>query len=309
VDTLVVPELRSEVSRLALGSATFSLRRRATVFEVLDAYRGWGGRLIDSARSYGEGEAERALGRWLAERGCRGEMVLMDKGCREEGSLTAEGIREAIGVSLARLGTGYLDLWVVHRDHPEVPVEVLVEAANEHVAEGRIRGYGVSNWPVERIAAARSYAEERGLRGLAISSPHLSLAVPMEPLWANCLFASEEDVAWHAEVGLPLLAWSPLGHGFFSEHSGPEPDSEERVERCYHNEENMEKLARARKLAEEKEVTAAQIALAYVLNLAGPIAAVVGAQSAAEVQSCAAATEIELSEGEMDWLGLKRAER
>jgi len=309
MNTLLIPELKTEVSRFALGCATFSLRQRATAYEVVDAYRGVGGNLIDTAKSYGGGDSERALGRWLTERGSRNEVVLMDKGCREDGSLTANGIREAIEVSLARLGTRYLDLWVVHRDHPDTPVQVLVETVNEQVEEGRIRGYGLSNWSVSRIAAARKYAEEKELRGPAISSLHLSLAAPMEPLWSNCLHASEEEVASHAEMGLPLLAWSPLGHGFFSDHSGPEPDSDERVERCYRNEENMEKLARARKLAEEKGVTAAQIALAYVLNLPGPIVAVVGAQSAREVQSCAAATEIELSEGEMAWLGLKAAER
>jgi aryl-alcohol dehydrogenase-like predicted oxidoreductase len=190
-----------------------------------------------------------------------------------------------------------------------VPVETVIDALNAEVASGRIRAFGASNWPVSRLAAANEYAGKNGLTGLALSSPHLSLAVPMEPLWSNCLHATEEDITWHTRSGLPIFAWSALGHGFFREESGPGNRSDERLVRCYHNPDNFERLSRARQLAAERGLTAAQIALAYVLNLAAPTVAVVGPQTAEETQSCVSAGEVELSRAELDWLSLRAGAR
>lgn len=274
-------------------------------FAVLDTYRGLGGNLLDTAKGYGEGAAERLVGRWLAARGARGDMMLMDKGCLDEGSLTRAGIAEGIGGGLERLDTDHLDLFVVHRDHPEVPPGPVVEAMNEEIAAGRIAGFGVSNWPVERVEAALDYAAGRGLHGPAISSVHVSLAVPAVPLWPNCLHATEADLSWHRRTGMPLLAWSPLAHGFLTDHRGPAEDSDERIARSYHNEANLERRRRGEQLAEEKGVTLAQVALAYVLGLPAPIIAIVGALMPEEVESCVASTEVEVSPREVRWLSLK----
>ena len=307
--TLPIQQLGRTVSRLALGSGTFSTARREEVFALLDHYRSLGGNLIDTASAYQGGRSERVIGQWLARRGDRAEIIIMDKGCVEPDSLTPAGIRQAISGGLQRLDTPCLDLWIVHRDHPEVSVRLVVDTLTEEIERGHIRAYGVSNWPVPRTAAALEYADSHGLHGPAISSPHLSLAVPMQPLWPNCLHATRHDIAWHAAQNIPLLAWSPLGHGFFSDHPGPEPDSDERVARSYHNAENLERLARARRLGAEKGATAAQVALAYVLSLPAPTVAIVGAQTVAEVESCAVASEIQLSHAELDWLSLEAPAR
>jgi aryl-alcohol dehydrogenase-like predicted oxidoreductase len=309
MQSLYLQQLERPVSRIGLGSASFKHERRAMAFALLDAYHRLGGNVIDTAATYNEGEAEMVIGGWLAARGARSEIVLMDKGCRDDGELTPKGIRQAIGDSLRRFHTGCLDLWVVHRDHPTVPVPPVVDTLNEEIERGRIRAFGLSNWPRPRLAAAIEYAEKRGLRGPAVSSPHLCLAVPMEPLWANCLHATEDDIAWHATAGLALFAWSPLGHGFFSDHSGPFEESGEWVRRSYHNRENLERRARAEQLAKEKGVTVAQIALAYVLNLPAPTVALVGALTVQEVESAAVAADMPLSHTELDWLTLKADSR
>ncbi len=307
--TVPIPRIGGAVSTIGLGTAALSGAAAGTAFAILDTYRRLGGNLIDTAKIYHEGESEAVIGEWLAARGPREAVIVMDKACVEEGSLTPDGIRAAIGGCLQRLRTDYLDIFTIHRDHPDVGAELVVDVSSEQIAAGRIRSYGLSNWPVARVAAAIEYARTHGLHAPAVSSLHVSLAVPIRPLWPYCLHASEEDLAWHAKAALPLLAWSPLGHGFLSDHAWPSEESEDIVARSYHNDENLERLSRARHLAEEKGSTVAQIALAYVLNLQAPVVAVIGALTPEEVESAFAAAEITLSREETSWLSLKARSR
>ncbi len=307
--TVHIPQIGCAVSTIGLGTAALSGAAAGTAFAILDTYRRLAGNLIDTAKMYHQGESEAVIGEWLATRGLRDAVIVMDKACGEENSLTPDGIRAAIGGCLQRLRTDHLDIFTIHRDHPDVGVELVVDVLSEEIAAGRIRSYGLSNWPVPRLAAAIDYARTHGLQGPAVSSIHVSLAIPVQPLWPYCLHASEEDLAWHAEAGLPLLAWSPLGHGFLSDHPWPSEESEDIVARSYHNDENLERLFRARHLAQEKGFTIAQIALAYVVNLQAPIVAVVGALTPDEVESAFAAADIALSHEETSWLSLKTPSR
>ena len=304
-----IPQLRRGVSCLGLGSATFNLANQEKVFAVLDAFHGLGGSFVDTAKVYTGTEAEQVIGQWMKERGNREQIVLMDKGCHPPESMTAGGISEAVGGALARVGTDYIDLFVLHRDHPNVPVEVAVDAFNNEIGSGRIRAWGISNWLLPRAAAAITCARENGLAEPAVSSPQICLAEPQEPFWADCLYATEEYLAWHAAHGITLASWSSVGQGFFREESGPENTSDPDMVRVYHSPRNFEKLSRARALASEKGVTAVQIALAYVLNLPAPIIALNGCQTPAEVASSVAAAEIELTPAELDWLALKTDQR
>lgn len=305
---LHVKELNRDVSLLGLGSDWFSREVQDQVFEVLDQYRSVGGNLIDAAEVYGGGESERTIGEWLAARGGRAHVIILDKGCHyPPHELSPRAISTSITRCLERLGTGYLDLWAFHRDKPEQPVGPLVETLNEEVAKGRIRAFGASNWAPARIAEANQYAAKRGLMGMAFSSPNVALATPQEPYWAGCTHATEEDIAWHAGVGLPLIAWSAQARRFFLDSSSAENTSDEDLVRVYHSRDNFEKLRRARELAKAKGVTAIQIALAYVLNLPAPLIALIGPHRVSELESSVAATDILLTPAEMDWLALKTA--
>lgn len=308
--TLHIPQLKRDISRLGLGSDWFSPEREETVYEVLDAFAAAGGNLIDTAEVYGGGASEKTLGGWVAARGNRTRVAILDKGCHyPDRELSPAAVRESIARCLERLGTDYLDMWAFHRDNPGEPVGPLVEVLNEEVAAGRIRAFGGSNWSRQRIAEANAYAAEKGLMGMAMSSPNVSLAIPREPLWAGCTHATEEDLSWHAETGVPLVAWSSQARGFFREESGPENTADPDMVRVYHTADNFEKLRRARELAREKGVTAVQIALAYVLNLAAPIVALIGPHTVGELDSSLQGAEIRLTEAEVDWLALRRAGR
>jgi len=164
---LSIPGIATPVSRIALGTVTFSPDDYPRAAALLDAFFAAGGTCVDTAHIYGHGASERALGHWLAERPNRADVVVIGKGCHPIGEsgprVTPDTIHADLSESLERLQTDYIDLYLLHRDDERVPVGPLIEALNDERAAGRIRAYGASNWRIERIAAANAYAERRGL--------------------------------------------------------------------------------------------------------------------------------------------------
>jgi aryl-alcohol dehydrogenase-like predicted oxidoreductase len=164
-----------EVSVIALGCGNFGGigsapelfgrgEDEAAAFALMDAARAHGVTLFDTANSYGGGRSEEWIGRWLARRGARDEMVLATKvrspvgpGQRDEG-LSARHIREQIEASLRRLGTDHVDLYLAHAPDTDVPIEETLAAFDELVRAGKVRHAGLSNYAgpelVEAVDAA-----------------------------------------------------------------------------------------------------------------------------------------------------------
>src|SRR5579859_2551660 len=223
-----VTDLSKPVSRLVLGSVAFKTEppeRLLKTFDLLDAFVALGGTMVDTAYSYGGGACERAIGLWLQERASRDSIMILTKGAHpqpgEPRRVTPAAIDHDLTISLERLGTEYVDLYLLHRDDPDVPVGPIVECLNHHLEAGRIRAFGGSNWTTRRIDEANTYAARRNLRGFVASSPNLSLAVPKEPRWAGCLYADPATRAWHTEHQFPLFSWSSQAGGFFSGRFSP----------------------------------------------------------------------------------------
>jgi aryl-alcohol dehydrogenase-like predicted oxidoreductase len=307
------------VSRLVQGTVMLSEADLDGSFALLDAVWEAGGTAFDTAHSYGAGEKERVLGRWLAERGVRDRAVILDKGAHPEAGrsrrVTPEDIAADLHESLERLRTDYIDLYVLHRDDPEVPVGPIVEALNEHHRAGRIRAFGGSNWAYERVREANEYAAARGLVPFAVSSPNFSLAEQVRPPWTGCLSVSgaqgEAARRWYREQGMPLFTWSSLAGGFFSGRftrtnlaTLTAPLDLVCIEAyCY--EVNFRRLDRARELAEARGVTIPQVALSYVLHQPDDIFALVGCNNGAEFRENVAALELALTPRELAWLDLR----
>ena len=279
---------------LALGTLGFSLRTRDRDYALFDAWLEAGGTVIDTAHVYEDGDAERVLGRWLADRpGARERIVLVTKGAHPDGDrrrVTPADIAADLRDSMESLG-GPVDLYLLHRDDPAVEVGEIVDALDAHRRAGEIRAFGVSNWTLPRIDAANAYAAERGVEGIACNSPHLSLAVQNEPPWAGCLSATDsESRAWHERTGMPLLAWSAQAAGFFA---GARTD-------VYDNADNRERRDRAGQLGDANAV-----ALAWVLAQPFPTVAIVGPHSVEHLHASLAALDVELSADEVRWLNLE----
>ena len=294
------------LSRLALGCTLFSAGSEEQAHSVLDRFVERGGNTFDTAHIYGGGAYERALGKWLAERGNRDQSVIIGKGCHPIGNsgprVIPEHIHSDINDSLERLQIDVIDLYLLHRDDENVPVGPLVEALNEERERGRIRAFGGSNWRHARLAEAQGYADAQGLVGFAASSPNLSLARPKEPMWAGCVSVDADEHAWYAQTQMPLISWSSQAGGFFTGRYSPQDTSNADMVRVYYSERNFARLERAKQLAADKEVAALQIALAWVINQPFPVVALIGPQNIAELDSSLTADGIHLSAEELDFL-------
>ncbi len=299
--------LERDLSRLVLGSMVFSTEKLDLTFELMDAWVAAGGNVVDTAHVYGGGSSERALGRWLRARGARERIAIIAKGAHHNADrkrVTPEDVTCDLRDTMARLQVDHVDLCLLHRDDPDVPVGPIVEGLNGHREAGRIGAFGGSNWSPERLGAANAYAAARGLAPFSASSPNLALAFPKETVWEGCVDACDTaSRAWYNRTRLPLFAWSSQARGFFSGRFTPDRLEDPLMRRVYDSPENWARFSRAGELGERKGgYSANQVALAWVLHQPFPTYALVGPQNLEELESCVAALGIELSPAEVEWL-------
>src|SRR5918999_3065603 len=226
--------LDRDMSRLVLGTMLLT----DSGADVLDEYVRLGGNTIDTARVYGDGDAERVLGAWLEQRpSVRERLMIVSKGAHPSGDrrrVTPEEIERDLRVSVELLG-GPIDLYLLHRDDPSVPVGTIIECLTALREAGLLNAYGTSNWTTARIDEANAWAADHGLDGFCLSSQHLSLAAQNEEQWADTRSANDPEIhAWHERTQTPLLAWSVQARGYFFGRTGTE------VLRVYDNPVNRE---------------------------------------------------------------------
>ena len=299
--------LDRELSVLVLGTALYRASGNEVSFEVLDEWLRVGGNALDTAREYGD--AEGVIGRWMGERGCRDDLVLLTKGAHHDGTVavarrrvTPEDILADLDASLAELGTGTIDLYALHRDDPRRPVGPILDVLNEQRRAGRIRAFGASNWSIERLAEANRYAADRRLEGFSCSSVNLSLAVQNVPQAPEAVSAHDSAaLEWYETEQLPLMSWSAQAGGFFTGRYSPEAD----IVRVYHSDANFERMRRAQELADKLGTTANDVALAWVLHQPFPTYAIIGPRTVEEVRTSVAALDVTLTAGEVRWLDLR----
>ena len=310
--------LDKPLARVIQGTVMLSRERLEEGFELLDAVFELGGTTFDSAHGYGGGDSDRVLGLWMAERGNREQVVIVGKGCHHNADrrrVTPYDLESDLMDTLARLRTDYVDLYLLHRDDPDLPVAPIMEAFARHHAAGRIRAFGGSNWSPARIQAANEYAAQHGLPPMRASSPNFSLAVQRREPWPDCLSisgpAGAEDRAWYRGNQMPLLLWSSLAGGFFSgqlRRDNLDTFSDywfKLSAETYGTEENFRRYDAAREIAERRGVSVAQVALGYLFGSGLNVFPLVGARSAQEFAENARAAELNLTAEEMG--ALKRA--
>jgi len=307
-----IPGIERPVSRVALGSMALSPQDQTLSDALLDTFLARGGNLVDTAHIYRGGGSERAIGAWLRRTGRREDVLILTKGAHHAPDGTKrvrpDEIAFDLGQSLERLGTPAVDLYLLHRDDPVVPVGEIVDALARHQAKGRIRTYGGSNWTPDRLRAAEAYARQRGYPAFAASSPNLSLAVPKEPMWPDCVSVSgdAEALAWYRATGLPLISWSSQGGGFFSGRYRRGAVDDPAMVRVYDSDANWERYERARRLADDLGLSPIQVALAWVLSQPGlNTFALIGPRTMEELESSLDAAEAELTPEQVAWLNLE----
>ena len=291
-----VDGVEKPVSRVVMGTLNRHDLRHASV--MYDDYFEMGGTCFDTARTYRGAEA--TLGLWLRNRGVREQAVVVTKGAHTP-NCYPEVVTTQLAQSLDALGTDYVDVYLLHRDNPKVPVGEFVDVLNEHAAAGRIRAFGVSNWTIARFEEANEYAAKHGRMGFAVLSNNLSLARMIEPPWEGCVSASDpESRRWLDAHQIPLLSWSSQAQGFFA------GDGPTQFPASWHGDDNLERRERARTLAKEKGVEPTTIALTYVLAQPFPAFPVIGPATMRETASSLEALGVALSPNEVAWLNLER---
>jgi aryl-alcohol dehydrogenase-like predicted oxidoreductase len=273
---------------------------------VFDDYFSRGGTAFDTAHIYGGGNHETLLGRWLKNRGVRDEIVLIGKGAHTP-NCNPQALTKQLHESLDRLGVAGVDVYMMHRDNPDIPVGEFVDVMNEHVRAGRMKVFGGSNWTLARVDEANAYAKAKGLHGFTVVSNNFSLARMVEPPWAGCFSASDPaSRAWFAKTQTPLLAWSSQARGFFLPgRAAPEKRDDAELVRCWYSEDNFERSNRVNELAKKRNVLPINIALAYVLNQPFPTFALIGPRQLSETRTSLPALDVELSPDELRWLNLE----
>ena len=311
-----VPGMSKPVSRLVQGTATYDMGRPEEMLDSLDMAFEFGFNTFDTAQIYGAAR-EKLFGQWISERGVRDRVNILAKGAHpsDRPRVTPPDITTDLLNTLEYMQVATVDLYVLHRDNPAVPVGPIVEVLNEHRKAGRIGAFGGSNWTWERIRDANAYAAEHGLTPFVVSSPNFSLAEQVEEPWSNCVSISgpqgQADRDYYAQEQIALFTWSSLAGGFWSDRysrdsiQGDPADSKDLALRCYGYEQNFQRLDRARALAKERGVSVPQIALAYVMNQPMNIFALVFCAGRAEYQANCDALEITLTPQEMAWLDLR----
>ena len=274
-----IPGVDLPVSRVIQGCTGISRRELDLALDLLDGVFELGCTACDTAVIYGGGQSERALGEWVSRRGVRKKVVLVTKGAhhnQDRKRVTPFDIASDLHDSLARLKTDYIDVYLLHRDDPDVPVGEIVEALNEHASSGKIRAFGGSNWTGDRIRQANDYARDHGLTGFVVSSPNLSLAVSADVPWGGCVSISapegRADRQWYAETQMPVLAWSSLAGGFLTGRFTREnvhtftEGMDATLVRCYGTEENFRRLDWAKRIAADSGASVAQVAVAWLFR-------------------------------------------
>ena len=257
-----------DVFPVCLGGNVFGWTAdEQTSFEVLDAYAGAGGNFIDTADVYMAGvpgnrggDSETVIGRWLAKRGRRDDVVIATKvgmWDRHPG-LGANNIRAAAEDSLRRLGIDYIDLYYAHRDDESTPLTETLGAFDALVRAGRVRYVGASNYSAPRLRQALQISQRENLAGYVALQTHYNL---MERDYESQL----AGVA--AEHKLAVLPYFALAMGFLTGkyRAGTRVDSA-RAQRAsaYLDERGERVLGVLEQVADAHQVSMAAVALAWL---------------------------------------------
>jgi predicted dehydrogenase/aryl-alcohol dehydrogenase-like predicted oxidoreductase len=291
------------VSRLVMGCDNQQTLAHASA--MFDHFFAAGGNAFDTGYIYGGGLQERLLGRWIANRGIREQVAILVKGAHTP-HCDPDSITSQLTESLARLGTDYADLYLMHRDNPEIGVEEFVDMLDGEVRRGRIKVFGGSNWTPARIDEANAYAERTGKHGFSVLSNHFGLAEAYDVPWDGCEHVTDAaSKQWLTDRQMPLFPWSSQARGFFAGRARPDDHSDAELVRCYYIDDNFERLRRATELGDSLGVAPTAIALAYVLHQPFPTFPLFGPRSIEETASSMAGLQVQLSPEQVAWLDLR----
>lgn len=296
------------VSRLCLGCMTFGQPDRGNhawtlpeessrplIKQALDA----GINFFDTANSYSDGSSEEIVGRALKDYARRDEIVVATKVYFPMSNLSAglsrANIMQSIDDSLGRLGMDHVDLLQIHRWDYNTPLEETLEALHDVVKSGKARYIGASSMFAWQFAKALYTADQHGWTRFVSMQDQYNLIQREEEREMHPLCQAEN---------IAVLPWSPLARGRLTRPWGETTArsvSDEFGSTLYNKteENDGEIAARVAALAEDKGVSRAQIALAWMLAKPAVTAPIIGASRAEQLDDLVKAVDVELTKEEL----------
>jgi aryl-alcohol dehydrogenase-like predicted oxidoreductase len=257
---------------------------------------------FDTANVYSAGSSEEITGALLKEFTKREEIVIATKvnGRMGPGSngagLSRGAIMTQIDASLQRLGTDYVDLYQIHRFDPEVPIAETMAALHDVVKSGKARYIGASSMWTWQFAEMQHTADVEGLTRFVSMQDQYSL------------LQREEEREMHPyclDSGVGVIPWSPLARGKLTRDwadTTSRSETDEFGKKLFDEQQDKAIVDAVASVAEERGVSRAQVALAWVLAQPAVTAPIVGATKPQHLDDAIAAAELELTDDELDAL-------
>jgi voltage-dependent potassium channel beta subunit len=293
-----------KVSTYSIGGwTTFgeSIKDLSLTKKILSTAIEGGMNYIDLADIYACGECELAAAKVLKDFP-RHELVIasktfwpMSEDINDRG-LSRKHIMESVEKSLRRMETDYFDIYYCHRFDPETPMEETIRAMDDLIHQGKVLYWGTSEWRGWQISEAVRFCERHGLYKPQVEQPEYSL------LYRGQV---ERDVAPVAQaLGIGVVVWSPLGSGVLTGKYDEGIPKDSRVARMGADqlpgnpftEENIARVKKMKKIADELGCTRAQLALAWAAAQPGITSVITGATKVEQVKDNLGALEIEITE-------------
>jgi aryl-alcohol dehydrogenase-like predicted oxidoreductase len=294
-----------DVFRLCLGGNVFGWTiDEDRSFEVLDAYVAQGGNFIDTADSYGRrgpggaGESERIIGRWMAARGNREQLVIATKVgmAADRKGLSAANVRAGAEASLERLKTDRIDLYYAHKDDLQTPLRETLAAFGSLIADGLIAHAAASNYSAARLEEALSIGEQDGMASYVALQPHYNL-LERDGYEGELASVCERH-------GLACIPYFGLAQGFLTgkyRKGGEQVDSAraQGVRDSYFNERGFAVLDALDVIAAQHNVAVAAVALAWLSAQPTVLAPIASATSTEQLSELIASAGLGLSAAEL----------
>jgi aryl-alcohol dehydrogenase-like predicted oxidoreductase len=299
-----------QVAPLMLGANVFGWTAdEPTSFKILDAFVAAGLNFIDTADSYSTwvsghsgGESETIIGNWFKRSGKRDQIIIATKvGSEIPGQgkgLSRAWIMRQAEASLKRLQTDYIDLYQSHRDDPNTPVDETLEAYAQLVQQGKVRVIGCSNFTAERIQESLAASRKH-------SWPRYESLQPNYNLYERAPYESTlEPVVLQEKMG--VIPYYSLASGFLTGKYRSEADLSKsprgQAAKKYLNDRGFRILQALDQVAEKRQATPAQVALAWLMARPSITAPIASATSVQQLNDLARATQLELDRGSIELL-------
>lgn len=284
---------------LSLGTATYGAEPdETTAFAMMDRYLEAGGNQLDTARVYSDwipgeiGRSENLIGRWLKSRKCRDRMMIATKGGHppmDQMDRVRMGKAELIhDIDLSRkaLGVDQIDLYWLHRDDLNQPVEQLLDTLESFRDKGWIAAYGGSNFATARLEEAWRFAQDQGIPGFVASQPMACLGAQYrKPLGIPLLEKLDEaGEAFHARTGTALFPYSSQANGYYEKVARWGADSEKLKDHPFNTPENHAIAARLIALSAESGHSVSALTLAWWRTKPYTVYPVIGCRTLAQLE-------------------------